>query len=276
MAGRVRTIEGDGVALTYTEWEGTGNGPELLFLHGIAGSREDWKPVVDALRRRASGVFARAVALDARGHGASGWSESARYDGDAHFTDVALAIDRLAIRNVVLCGYSMGGGVAMMIAAAFPDQLRGLVVVDSYPDPEMTPGSRSIARALARWWADVGTGAAVPEAGPWGRGRFDPAIARTFAEDLAAGRARRLDLWPFWSAVRCPTLLIRGGLSRVVTESAARRMLSNQKGAEMVEIPGAGHGLLLGATVAVADGIAHFLSDLTARDAPSPSDLPDP
>lgn len=276
MAGISGNVEGDGLALTYTEWAATGNGPQLLLLHGIAGSSRDWTPVVEHLLDRSPGSVSRVVALDARGHGTSDWSDSARYDGDAHFADASLAMDRLAIRNAVVGGYSMGGGVAMMIAASRPECLAGLVVADAYPDPEMSAGSLSIARALARWWGEVEERAVSPRSGPWGGSGFDPAIAKTFAEDLSAGRARRLDLWPFWGAVACPTLLVRGALSSVVTSSVARLMLARQPNAGSVEIPGAGHALLAGSAPAVSGAIADFLAGLRQERTGAASDLADP
>lgn len=260
LKARHGTVSGDGLELSYTEWTGSGNGSPLLLLHGITGNRADWDAVVDAALGRSPSSFSRVIALDARGHGESDWDRDGAYSGDSHFADVVTAMDGLELTDCIVAGYSMGGGVAIMAAAAVPSRCRGLIVVDTYPDPEMTPGSLSIARAIAGWWeAGQGTPATEPREGLWGGAAFDPEIARSFARELEAGSARRLDLWPFWTSLTCPTLLIRGGLSSVMPAVVAHRMTESHSLAELVEVPGTGHNLLFGASPAVAEQIVRFI-----------------
>src|SRR3989454_8854744 len=50
-----------------------------------------------------------------------------------------------------------------------------------------------------------------------------------------------VDLWPLWSAIACPTLIVRGAESDVLAPETAKRMLATNPHARLVEVPGAGH-----------------------------------
>lgn len=223
-----------------------------MLLHGIGGLGIDWAPVSERLAARR-----RVFAPDARGHGDSAWSAEEAYHTDAHFSDVARLLDELAIDRCVLVGYSMGGGVAILTAAALPERVAGLVVVDAYPAPEMTEGSKEIARHVAGY-------AGGPPLLPDGRPRFDPAIARHMANDLDAGRPR-MDLWTMWAAIACPVLLVRGEQSTVLPKELADEMLRRQPGASIETIAGVGHQVLFRGPQQLATAIETFVTALDSR-----------
>jgi pimeloyl-ACP methyl ester carboxylesterase len=240
------TLPGDGLTLHGYEWGPAGSPePPLVLLHDIAGSARSWNDV-------ASGVAAElghdrgVIALDARGHGSSGWSPEEAYAPDHHFADLAIALDALGVQRCTLAGFSMGGAVATIYAAALSERTHRLVIVDAYPDPEMSPGSRRIAGIIAAMYGERrGTG-------------FDPAIARRLRDDLAAADTRRLDLWPFWEAVKAPVLIVRGEQSDVLTASEAEHMLSRTERASLVTIPGVGHQIPALRPRELAQAIAGF------------------
>lgn len=246
-------VPGDGLTLAYREWLPPACAPAerlpLVLLHGLTGSGADWTPVAARLATRR-----RVIALDARGHGLSDWSADAAYAGDAHFADVATALDALGVARCDLAGFSMGGSVAILVAGALPERVARLVVVDAYPAPEMSAGSRAIAEAVAALAACDGLG-------------FDPVIARRIAEELASGEARRLDLWPFWEALRCPTLLVRGAWSDVLPIPLAAEMLARQPRARLVTVPGVGHLIPSLRPRELAELIAAFLDDPSTAEA---------
>jgi pimeloyl-ACP methyl ester carboxylesterase len=231
--------------LAVHRWGQRSDALPVVLLHGIGGLGSDWTPVAEILATQCE-VFAP----DARGHGDSPWSPEEAYHTDAHFADVACLLDSLGIERCVLVGYSMGGGVAILTAAALPGRIAGLVVVDAYPAPEMTPGSRGIARTLAAH-------AYNPPLLPGGRPRFDPAIARRMASDLAAG-APRTDLWPMWEAIECPVLLVRGETSDVLPAALAHEMLARQPRARLQTVAATGHQVLYRRPVELAEAIAGF------------------
>jgi len=228
-APRAGYIPGDGLRLRYYEWEANGSpAAPVVLLHGITGSAFDWRAVAVELSLRNR----RVIAIDARGHGESEWSAEEAYAPDHHFADLATALSALGIQHCTVVGFSMGGAVATMFAGALPERSAGLVVVDAYPDPRMSAGSRRIAEVIASLYDDDAT--RLP-------GGFDPAIARRLRDDLAAGEARRLDLWPFWEAVSAPTLVVRGANSDVLTAEQAALMIERRPGARLVTVPNVGH-----------------------------------
>lgn len=216
-------VRGHGLQLAYREWNGDADGLPLVLLHGVTGSSADWTATVASLPGR------RIIALDARGHGASDWDPDEDYAGDQHFADLAVALDELEIERCHLAGFSMGGGVAMITAAALPGRVASITAVDSYPQPTMTPGSRRI----ASWVSGFASGTAL----------FDPAIARRFAEQLAAGNDERLDLWPMWEAIESRALVVRGELSDVLPAEVADEMLARQPRSRLHSVRGVAHGI---------------------------------
>jgi pimeloyl-ACP methyl ester carboxylesterase len=220
-------LQGDGLKLAYRCWGDAAAGPPIVLLHGITETAAVWEAVAAALAPER-----RVIAFDARGHGGSDWSAEEAYAPDHHFADLVTALAALDAGPCVLAGFSMGGAVATMTAACRPDLVRALVVVDAYPAPELSPGSRRIAELLA---------AGYHEGMASYFGGCDPAIARRMRDDLLAGEARRLDLWPLWEALRVPALVVRGALSDVLTAATAAEMIARQPRARLLEVAGVGH-----------------------------------
>ena len=221
-AGRPLRVRGSGLELAALEWGDHSPGPPVLLLHGITGRARDWRQVAAQLPDR------RLIAIEARGHGESDWDPAEDYSVDAHFSDVASALDDLGIERCLLVGFSMGGGTAITTAACLPERVAGLVVVDAYPYPQQSHGSARI----ARWVAGQTQGAG-----------FDPAIARRFGELLDAGVTTRADLTSLWQAVQCPTVVVRGAASPVLPESVAATMTRDLPHAQLVTIEGVAHGV---------------------------------
>jgi pimeloyl-ACP methyl ester carboxylesterase len=119
----VPTVRRNGVDLAYVE-RGSGD-PPILFLHGMACVKEHMGALVDAFAPRH-----RCVAFDLRGHGSSTVPEGAYATAD-FMADIAAVIDELDLDRPVLVGHSFGGSVSLAFAAAHPDRVRALVLLDS-------------------------------------------------------------------------------------------------------------------------------------------------
>jgi pimeloyl-ACP methyl ester carboxylesterase len=104
-----------------------GRGPPVLLLHGLAGHAAEWTDTARWLTESH-----RVLALDLRGHGRSEHAPGDVSRG-AHVADVAFATERLGSAPVVLVGQSLGGHLAMLVAARHPTLVRGLVVVEASP-----------------------------------------------------------------------------------------------------------------------------------------------
>jgi pimeloyl-ACP methyl ester carboxylesterase len=117
------TLSRNGVDLAYVE-RGAGD-PPMLFLHGMACVKEHMDALVDAFAANH-----RCVAFDLRGHGSSSVPEGA-YATTDFMADIAAFIDDLGLDRPVLVGHSFGGSVSLAFAAAHPDRVRALVMLDS-------------------------------------------------------------------------------------------------------------------------------------------------
>lgn len=118
----------DGTRLYYDE---RGVGPPLLFIHGLGSSSRDWFEQVPHFSDRY-----RVLRVDLRGHG-----RSERPPGPYHIAqfarDVAVALRRLSAAPAHIVGLSMGGMVALELAAGARSLVRSLVVVNSVADAEL-------------------------------------------------------------------------------------------------------------------------------------------
>jgi pimeloyl-ACP methyl ester carboxylesterase len=105
--------------------EGPAAGPALVLLHGGSGRHQGWEPIVPELAGRW-----RLLAPDLRGHGKSGrvpW----RYRVQDYADDIAALLRDRAGEPAVLFGHSLGGIIALMVAAQHPEDVRAVIVGDS-------------------------------------------------------------------------------------------------------------------------------------------------
>jgi len=244
----------NGIRLHYLDWGG-GARPVLL-LHGFTAHAHAWDALAQALSPRY-----HVLALDQRGHGDSDWARDGAYATEDHLADIAGFVEALGLPRLAIIGHSMGGRNAIAYAACFPERVERLVLVDSRPASdaggavmvrgllslippeigsvdEIIPGllqlfprlSPEMAYHLARYgFRESASGVLTP--------KYDMAIG---AQAHRAGYAAA-DLWPFIQQIRCPTLIIRGAESGVLTREAALRMAEAIAGSQFIEIEGAGH-----------------------------------
>jgi 3-oxoadipate enol-lactonase len=104
-----------------------GDGPALIFLHGIGGNKDNWTRQMDFFCNTHT-----VVAWDARGYG-----DSDDYDGSLHFRDFShdlrRLIDHLGFDKSHLCGLSMGGRIILDFWEVYPDRVMSLALVDTFP-----------------------------------------------------------------------------------------------------------------------------------------------
>jgi len=98
--------------------------PLVLAVHGITGNSRSWLPVARALGDRAG-----LIAPDLRGRGRSA-ELPGPYGIDAHIRDLLLALDAFGLERAVLAGHSLGAYIVAGLAAAHPERVRALVLVD--------------------------------------------------------------------------------------------------------------------------------------------------
>lgn len=120
----IRTVVNQGVRLQL-QTRGTGEIP-MLFLHGLTFARQSFAPLLERLPPELNWW-----AMDFRGHGDSGWSAPPYLYAD--FIDDTVTVIREGIcEPVILFGHSLGGAVALAVAASTPRWVRGLIVSDNF------------------------------------------------------------------------------------------------------------------------------------------------
>ena len=103
-----------------------GEGPVVVFIHGMAGSSATWNAVLPSLAEQFT-----VLAPDLLGHGDSSTPPMADYSLGAFASTVRDVLDALGHRRATVVGQSLGGGVAMQFAYQFPDRCERLVLLDS-------------------------------------------------------------------------------------------------------------------------------------------------
>lgn len=109
--------------------EVNGQGRPLLLLHGFSGSSQNWQPLWPEL----AGTF-QLITVDILGHGRSDFpKDSTRYAMPAVAADLIAILDELGLAETNLCGYSMGGRLALYTAVAYPKRFSAVVLESASP-----------------------------------------------------------------------------------------------------------------------------------------------
>jgi pimeloyl-ACP methyl ester carboxylesterase len=103
-----------------------GEGPPVVILHGLFGSKRNWTSIARQLAKTH-----RVFAVDLRNHGESPWDS--RHDYASLADDVASFVEEKVGGSATVIGHSMGGKAAMVVALARPDLVERLVAVDIPP-----------------------------------------------------------------------------------------------------------------------------------------------
>ena len=250
------TVSLHGQRFHYTEW-GPPAAPPVVLLHGITGHARTWDDEARLLAERR-----RVLALDQRGHGDSDPAPDGDYGDDALLGDLDAFVHALGLGRVSLLALSLGGRVAINYAGRYPAQVERLVVVDI--GPEIAPAGRARVgtlmataperfasiedviihmRANAPRYTDAMLRHRAQHAvRPLPGGGFTWKYDRALRDAIRQGRLRvPADLWPQWRAIACPTLLVRGAESDVLSDETAKRMIDALPAARLVVVPDAGH-----------------------------------
>lgn len=274
-----------GVTLAGEVWDPVGEGTtpldEILMLHGGAQTRHAW---TRAARRLASEGY-RVTAMDARGHGDSDWDPEGDYDIHRLAEDLeAIVAERFPGRRPVIVGASLGGMTAMLSLGSGQDVARALVLVDVTPKLEaegvekvgafMRSGFNGFASleeaadAIAAYQPHrkrpdnidgLRKNLRLREDGRW-HWHWDPRFAGSASADNAdIGTAFFEALVP---KIQQPTLLIRGGISDIVSDESVRHLLELLPHAHTMEVPEAGHMVAGDDNAVFLDQLEWFLTEI--------------
>lgn len=227
-----------------------GSGTPVVMIHGLSGSQRWWDRNVEAF---SSGHQVLTVDL-------VGFGGNRRFLGGElplPFDDAASVLGRWISssfdESVHLIGHSMGGQIAILIAAAYPENVRSLVLVSSTGIPFRVEPLSHARNAMRLRRSTLS---------------FGPVVARDFlragptAVALAAARLLRADATEAMRALTMPVLLVWGERDPLVPEAYASEMLERIVGSRIEFIPSAGHIPMWENASAFNESVLGFLSEV--------------
>lgn len=263
-----REISGAGT-IELRAWEWPGDGPATLLLHGIGNYGRYWDFFASAVAGRL-----RLIGTDARGHGESG-KPADGYAPQEFVADALAVLDALAIEGALVVGHSMGGTHAIRLAAAHPERVKRLVVVDAGPEamPEGSQRARrlSLERPERFRHADEALAYLRRTSPGYSEGVYANRMRWLFRDDAGGvawrssrgalasimSSASRGDLWDALREVRCPVLLVRGTRSNVLSADVAQRMITTLANGRLIELD-TGHNVALDRPKELAEAVVEF------------------
>ncbi len=255
--------------MAYWEWAGPSkDAPVLVCVHGLSRQGRDFDTLAESLS-----THYRVISADVVGRGQSDWLRNpAFYQVPNYVADMVTLIARLDVEQVDWVGTSMGGLIGLGLASLPKSPVKKLVLNDvgpslrfealqrigSYLGQPMSFANEAEGAAYL-WSISKGFGPHTDEQwaalskplfkpGPDGRLvlHYDPNIAAPFKaitpEMAAAGEAA---LWAAYDALRCPTLLLRGSESDLLSAETAQAMTERGPRARLHVVNGVGHAPML-------------------------------
>jgi pimeloyl-ACP methyl ester carboxylesterase len=253
--------------MAYVEWGDPANPRVLVCVHGLTRCGRDF----DFLAQAMAGEY-RVVCPDIVGRGRSDWLRNkSLYSIPQYCADIATLLAKVGAETVDWVGTSMGGLIGMALAIQPETPIRKLVLNDVGPVITAvslerigmylgrTPRFDSIEQveSAVRFvsqpfgpltdaqWRHLTVHVTRQAADGKFEFAYDPGIAEPFKEVYAACGGKDIESWPLYDAISCPTLLVRGANSDLLTAGSAQEMTRRGPKASLVEVPGVGHAPML-------------------------------
>jgi pimeloyl-ACP methyl ester carboxylesterase len=272
----------DGLRLFSRVYEGPGAAaPVVVCLHGLTRNSRDFEDLAAHLAPRY-----RVIVPDVRGRGLSARDPKFNnYQIPVYLGDLQRLLAGLGAARVAIIGTSMGGLMAMVLAAMQPTLLSGIVLNDVGPEVDpaglerirgyvgKSPPVRDWAGAVAQvrmvygsaWpglddarWEKLARASYRADAAGVPQPDSDPMIAEPLKDTSKAAP----DLWPLWGAIaKVPMLAIRGAHSDILSAATLARMQREKPDLRTLEVANRGHVPLLDEPECLA-AIDGFLASL--------------
>lgn len=269
LSGRTTTrrIDTGRIALNVRE---AGDGPLMLFFHGITANSAVFTPLMAAFSDRFT-----TIAVDQRGHGLSDKPEQG-YEAQDYADDIASLIRTLDQGPATIVGHSLGSRNAVTAAALYPDLVRSVVAIDFTPfietevfdalESRVNAGDQlftdlaAVERYLAARYPNIPADAIRIRAESGYRvvdGGLRPLASPSAMAQTARGL--RADLTPAYRAVTRPVLVMRGENSKLVSPEALAKTRRLRPDLPVAIIPGADHYVNEVSPQATLQAIADFV-----------------
>jgi pimeloyl-ACP methyl ester carboxylesterase len=266
--GKVKCLSAAGFHhMAYVEWGDPANPKVLVCVHGLTRCSRDFDFLAEALADDY-----RVVCPDVVGRGRSDWLRNkSLYALPQYCADMTNLLARLNVETVHWVGTSMGGLIGMALASQPETPITRLVLNDVGPVIAAVSLGRigeylgsaprfdgiEQAEAFVRFvsatfgsfsdaqWRHLTVHVTRTAADGKVEFAYDPGIAQPFREMQAASEGKDIELWPLYDGIACPTLLLRGVASDLLTHDTALQMSERGPRAKLVEVPGVGHAPML-------------------------------
>jgi pimeloyl-ACP methyl ester carboxylesterase len=257
--------------------------PTVVCLHGLMRTGRDFEDLAAHLA-----VHSRVIVPDVRGRGLSARDPNFNnYQIPVYLADLQRLLTGLAAARVALIGTSMGGLMAMVLAAMQPELVAGIVLNDVGPEVDRSglerirgyagkaPPVRDWAGALAQVRTVYGPAlpgleeARLMKLARAGYREDEQGVPRPDADPLIAEPLKDTskaapDLWPLWGALaKVPVLAIRGAESDILSAATLARMQRDKPELRALTVANRGHAPLLDEPECVA-AIDEFLAAVGA------------
>jgi 3-oxoadipate enol-lactonase len=225
--------------------DGPADAPVLVLGNSLGTTTAMWEPQLGPLTERF-----RVVRYDHRGHGASPVPPGP-YTLDELGADVLAMLDTLGLQRVHAGGLSLGGMVAMWLAANAPERVDRLVLLCTSAKlgpPELwerraesvrNGGMAAIADVMVSRWFTPALVERQPDVVAWARAMLTETPADGYIGCCAA--VQTMDLLPVLGSITAPTLVIAGAEDPATPPEHAHRIAAGIPGAITVVVPGAAH-----------------------------------
>lgn len=216
-----------------------GDGPPILLIPGLGTDTRLFSNVIPLLA-----TLHQVVALDPRGGGQSD-KPTGQYSIEQMADDVAGLFGTLGVASADVVGYSMGGKIALQLAAGYPELVDHLILAATTPKPTVTR------RFSQRWFIDV-----VSRTPLLRKADGQP----SYAFEAQRQASKSFDGRELLPQVKASTLIIRARRDRVVPASDAAE-LRKIPGSSLVDLPGGHLTLVMVHGKVLAEAISSFLSE---------------
>ncbi|HEX7759590.1 MAG TPA: alpha/beta hydrolase [Caulobacteraceae bacterium] len=244
-----------------------GDGPVVVFSHGLFMDHEMFAPQVEALKGRY-----RCITWDERGHAGTAGETLAPFTYYDSADDLAALLAHLGVKRAVLAGMSQGGFLSLRCALTHPQIVRALILIDTQAGQE-DPAALEGHMALANAWAQNGLSdemAAIIEGIILGDGWSGAAAWKAKWKAISPVNmlgcmqtlASRDDVTGRLGDIKVPALVLHGDKDAAIALDLARKLASGLPNAELVVVPGGGHAANLTHPTVANAAIARFLDGL--------------
>jgi pimeloyl-ACP methyl ester carboxylesterase len=261
--------------------------PTVLLLHGGGQTRHSWGDTAKEFAK--NGWYA--IALDARGHGDSSWSEDANYNYDHFVADLQAVINQLNTQPALI-GASMGGITSLILAGEIDTKIaKAIVLVDIAPKTEQkgierifafmsahTEGFESIeqaAEAVAKYLphrpkpsenSRLEKNLRLKSDGKY-YWHWDPKMLENWKK-ITPDIKIQMEERQYEAArnLKIPTLIVRGGISDVVSEKVMAEFLDQVPHAENITVADASHMVAGDSNHAFTKAVLSFLNKVCNKD----------